>query len=108
MRVHAISCLLLFALLVFKEVQPGDAKTNYIRGRGLKGSSLQRTTLSESDTDNGRRFQKDFDAGNSVSTSNPTTQIDEDDDFPPCTHYYSNRKSKFNRYDDNVLEIEGY
>jgi len=80
---------LFFALIAIKEPLMGEAKTKSIRGRrGLKGSSLQRTTLSESDSENYPSAVKD--------------RVLED--YPPCTHYYPTPKSKFNKYDDDWYE----
>jgi hypothetical protein len=80
---------LFFALIAIKEPLMGEAKTKSIRGRrGLKGSSLQRTTLSESDSENYSSDKKD--------------RVLED--YPPCTHYYPTPKSKFNKYDDDWYE----
>jgi hypothetical protein len=77
---------LFFALIVIKEALMGEAKIKNIRGRrGLKGSSLQRTTLSESDSENYPSAIK----GRGL------------EDYPPCTYYYPTRKSKFNKFDDD-------
>lgn len=66
-------------MLLCKDIVTGRAKTQHVRERrGVKGSSSQRTTLSESDNEH-RGLQ----------------------DVLPCTHYYSSKKSKFHKYDDD-------
>lgn len=73
---------------MLKQLYVGEAKRKYVRGqRRIKGSSIQRTTLLESGGEN-----------NSPAKSSRALKDRTD---APCTHYYSEKKSKFNEYDDD-------
>lgn len=76
---------LFLVLLFFKEFLWGNAKVQHGARRGLKGYSIQRTTLSESD-------------GEKASTPLTRRRLE---DEPPCTDLFSTRKSKFNKFDDD-------
>ena len=79
MKSYSASQFLLVFLLFFNDFIVGRAAIQRVhRRRGLKGSSIQRTTLAESDSDR-RGLQDEL----------------------PCTHYYKEKKSKFNKYDDD-------
>ena len=90
MKSHASSCLLLI-LVVLTELTVGNArKIGRVRGHEkINESSLHQKTLSESQS-------RKRNENNTPVKSNRRL-----DDHPPCTYYYSTKKSKFNKYDDD-------